>query len=89
MRTTSILQLLLTVPALAFPEYRDVPKRDGNLIRSEYPVKSRRSTEDDRAAAVIEGFRHAWAGYKQYAFPNDELHPVSNTFGNSRYEAHI
>ena len=37
-----------------------------------------------RADAVQEAFVHAWTGYKKYAFPNDELHPVSNGFGNSR-----
>lgn len=39
----------------------------------------------DRAQAVIDTFRLSWAGYSTYAFPNDELHPVTNTFGNSRY----
>nr|POF13290.1 mannosyl-oligosaccharide alpha-1,2-mannosidase 1b [Quercus suber] len=34
-----------------------------------------------RADGVKEAFQHAWAGY---AFPNDELYPVSNGFGNSR-----
>ncbi|KAF3008486.1 maturation of Asn-linked oligosaccharides protein [Curvularia kusanoi] len=38
----------------------------------------------DRAQAVIDTFRLSWAGYSTYAFPNDELHPVTNTFGNSR-----
>ena len=86
MRSFSLTCLLLASPALAAPEYRDNPRRDGNLIRSEYSVKTRHSTEAHRAAAVVEGFRHAWSGYKQYAFPNDELHPVSNTFGNTRCE---
>ncbi|KAF1925525.1 glycoside hydrolase family 47 protein [Didymella exigua CBS 183.55] len=38
----------------------------------------------DRAQAVIDTFRLSWEGYYQYAFPNDELHPVTNTYGNSR-----
>jgi len=42
------------------------------------------SNEDDRAAAVVEAFRHAWLGYKTYAFPHDELHPVSDGYGDSR-----
>lgn len=42
------------------------------------------STEIDRAAAVVETFQTAWDGYKEYAFPNDELHPVTNSFGNPR-----
>ena len=85
MRTSGFLQLLLAAPAFAAPEYRDGPKRNGNLIRAEYPrAEDKKTKEARRAAAVVEGFRHAWAGYKEYAFPNDELHPVSNTFGNSR-----
>lgn len=38
----------------------------------------------DRAQAVVDTFRLSWEGYYQHAFPNDELHPVSNTYGNSR-----
>lgn len=53
------------------------------------PIKSRYATnattnEADRAAAVIEAFRHAWTGYSTYAFPHDELHPVSDGYGDSR-----
>lgn len=38
-----------------------------------------------RAAAVKEAFQFAWEGYYKYAFPNDELRPVTNGFTNSRY----
>ena len=37
-----------------------------------------------RADAVKQTFQIAWDGYYKYAFPNDELHPVSNSFGNPR-----
>jgi len=39
---------------------------------------------EERAQAVVDTFRTAWAGYYKYAFPNDELKPVSNSFSNSR-----
>lgn len=39
----------------------------------------------DRAQAVVDTFRLSWEGYYKYAFPNDELYPVTNSFGNSRY----
>jgi mannosyl-oligosaccharide alpha-1,2-mannosidase len=39
---------------------------------------------EDRAQAVVDTFRTAWEGYYEYAFPNDELKPVSNGFSNSR-----
>ena len=38
----------------------------------------------DRAQAVIDTFRLSWEGYHTYAFPADELKPVSNNAGNSR-----
>jgi len=37
-----------------------------------------------RAEAVKDAFRTAWDGYYTYAFPNDELKPETNSFGNSR-----
>ena len=39
----------------------------------------------DRAQAVVNAFRISWNGYYKYAFPNDELKPVTNGFSNSRY----
>ncbi|KAI9839391.1 MAG: maturation of Asn-linked oligosaccharides protein [Sclerophora amabilis] len=41
-------------------------------------------TSPTRAEAVKEAFNHAWAGYYQYAFPSDELRPVSIQPSNSR-----
>lgn len=37
-----------------------------------------------RAEAVKEAFEFAWAGYYKYAFPNDQLEPVTNTATNPR-----
>jgi mannosyl-oligosaccharide alpha-1,2-mannosidase len=37
-----------------------------------------------RADAVIEMFRFAWNGYKNIAFPNDHLLPVTGTWDNGR-----
>lgn len=39
----------------------------------------------ERADAVKQTFQIAWDGYKKYAFPNDELAPLSNGFLNPRY----
>lgn len=39
----------------------------------------------ERADAVKSAFTFAWNGYYKYAFPHDELHPVSNNFSDSRY----
>uniref|UniRef100_A0A8C9ZJ45 alpha-1,2-Mannosidase n=1 Tax=Sander lucioperca TaxID=283035 RepID=A0A8C9ZJ45_SANLU len=35
----------------------------------------------DRLAAVCDAFRHAWKGYKEYAWGHDELKPISRSFG--------
>jgi mannosyl-oligosaccharide alpha-1,2-mannosidase len=40
--------------------------------------------DNERANAIKEAFQFAWNGYFEHAFPNDELHPISNTFSNSR-----
>jgi hypothetical protein len=41
-------------------------------------------TPNQRAEAVKNEFKFAWKGYYKHAFPNDELHPPWNTYGNSR-----
>lgn len=38
----------------------------------------------ERAQAVVDTFKLSWEGYYKYAFPNDELKPVTNGFSNSR-----
>ena len=47
-------------------------------------VLSAQSNSQQKADAVKEAFQHAWDGYMKYAFPHDELHPVSNGYGDSR-----
>ncbi|KAB1280051.1 Endoplasmic reticulum mannosyl-oligosaccharide 1; 2-alpha-mannosidase [Camelus dromedarius] len=34
----------------------------------------------ERQKAVIDAFRHAWAGYRKFAWGHDELRPVSRSF---------
>ncbi|KAF2875500.1 mannosyl-oligosaccharide 1,2-alpha-mannosidase precursor [Massariosphaeria phaeospora] len=41
-------------------------------------------TNQERAQAVIDAFRLSWEGYYTYAFPGDELKPVTNESSNSR-----
>jgi mannosyl-oligosaccharide alpha-1,2-mannosidase len=42
------------------------------------------AVSQNRAQAVKEAFEFAWYGYHTFAFPNDELHPLNNSFSNSR-----
>lgn len=51
----------------------------------EHLLKLDSDHDHHRADAVKEAFQFAWNGYMKYAFPHDELHPVSNGFGDSRY----
>lgn len=48
------------------------------------PRQNVNASQQARADAVKQTFQTAWNGYKQFAFPNDELFPLTNKFGNSR-----
>ncbi|KAL6709403.1 hypothetical protein ACN47E_001810 [Coniothyrium glycines] len=55
-----------------------------NYIKRKEDFTQDAPSREDRAQAVIATFRLSWEGYYQYAFPNDELKPVTNGFSNSR-----
>lgn len=38
-------------------------------------------SESVRLEAVKEAFRHAWKGYKQFAWGHDELKPLAKSYG--------
>jgi mannosyl-oligosaccharide alpha-1,2-mannosidase len=74
---STILLVTLSLRALALPQ--NVPKNlKAHGKRNDLPPA------EERAQAVVDTFRTAWTGYYEYAFPNDELKPVSNGFSNSR-----
>ncbi|PVH93200.1 glycoside hydrolase family 47 protein [Periconia macrospinosa] len=79
-RVISAIALAACLPGvLALP--RNTPKilkSAGQQKRADLP------SPEERTQAVIDTFRTAWAGYEEYAFPNDELKPVTNGFSNSR-----
>lgn len=54
------------------------PQRGGEKRQYDSPV--------NRSQAVVDTFKLSWEAYYQYAFPNDELYPITNSFGNSRYK---
>ncbi|KAG4430881.1 hypothetical protein IFR05_013640 [Cadophora sp. M221] len=73
----------LVVPVVALISGNTQAAPHGNLItRQSRP--DNHTLNRERADAVKASFEFAWDGYKKYAFPNDELHPVSNGFSNSR-----
>jgi mannosyl-oligosaccharide alpha-1,2-mannosidase len=75
----------ISLGALLFSSAIALPRNDPiNLVTQS--VEQRQYTAPvDRAQAVIDTFKLSWEGYYKYAFPNDELKPVSNGFSNSRY----
>lgn len=40
--------------------------------------------DTEKADAVKDVFKTAWEGYYKYAFPHDNLHPVSNGYDDDR-----
>jgi mannosyl-oligosaccharide alpha-1,2-mannosidase len=64
--------------ALALPS--NVPENLATNARRERQY----SAPTNRAQAVVDTFKLSWEGYYKYAFPNDELLPVNNSFSNSR-----
>ncbi|MCJ1308085.1 maturation of Asn-linked oligosaccharides protein [Agyrium rufum] len=88
MHYSILLSTLVVNGAFAAVPYRNNAVRQGNTIRSTATQTIFKSeaivSNTDRAEAVKDAFKFAWNGYYTYAFPNDELHPVSNGFGNSR-----
>jgi mannosyl-oligosaccharide alpha-1,2-mannosidase len=54
-------------------------------VKRQYTPPYDAPNSGDRAQAVVDAFKLSWEGYYRYAFPNDELMPVTNGFSNSRY----
>lgn len=74
---------LTTAVASALPS--NIPE-NLRARRNEAPRSSlhRLSSAEERAQAVKDVFRVSWDGYYTYAFPMDELLPVTNNGSNSR-----
>jgi hypothetical protein len=68
---------LCSLTVLAIPQGQD--------LRNRQPRPDDHDLNRQRADAVKEAFTFAWDGYHKYAFPHDELHPVTNGFSDSRY----
>jgi mannosyl-oligosaccharide alpha-1,2-mannosidase len=74
-----ILSLAIALPTA-------LPTNDPVDIAIDTIVKRQSREPADRAQAVVNTFKLSWEGYYKYAFPNDELKPVTNGFSNSRYD---
>ncbi|CZR61016.1 related to class I alpha-mannosidase 1B [Phialocephala subalpina] len=70
------------VPVVAFFSTTLAVPHPANLPRQSRP--DNHTLNRERADAVKAAFTYAWDGYYKYAFPNDELHPITNSFSNSR-----
>lgn len=83
-----MLSRLVVVPILASLSL--------TTLAAQYPQPNKRQSytspstaASDRQDAVKEAFTFAWDGYYKYAFPHDELHPVANSYSDSRYPEQI
>lgn len=38
--------------------------------------------QNDKQKAVVDAFKHAWEGYKKYAWGHDHLKPVSKSYND-------
>ncbi|XP_031433646.1 endoplasmic reticulum mannosyl-oligosaccharide 1,2-alpha-mannosidase isoform X2 [Clupea harengus] len=45
------------------------------------PLPAASVSPEDRVEAVREAFRHAWKGYKEFAWGHDELKPITKSYG--------
>ncbi|PPJ51735.1 hypothetical protein CBER1_08888 [Cercospora berteroae] len=69
--SSSILAISAATLTTALPQYEPYPGEP-------------KDESQQRANAVKQAFEFSWQGYSEYAFPNDELLPVTNGFSNSR-----
>jgi mannosyl-oligosaccharide alpha-1,2-mannosidase len=77
---------LFALGVTVLPSALALPTNDPlDLFVPEAVEKRQYSAPEDRAQAVVDTFKLSWDGYYKYAFPNDELKPVTNGFSNSRY----
>ncbi|KPP75104.1 endoplasmic reticulum mannosyl-oligosaccharide 1,2-alpha-mannosidase-like [Scleropages formosus] len=66
-------------PSVKEAEYE---KGDGALPKPGYTTGMQRPVHGiNRLEAVKEAFRHAWKGYKEFAWGHDELKPISKSYG--------
>ncbi|ATY62020.1 mannosidase MsdS [Cordyceps militaris] len=68
MKPAAYLLTAMLSPALALP-----------ALEKSAPVP-----DHARASAVRAAFETAWSGYYKYAWPHDDLHPISNTYEDDR-----
>ena len=78
----SLAYLALVSYALAAPS--KLARRTPTRSYADDPIERRYDVNAARASAVAQTFQIGWDGYYEFAFPNDELDPVTNTFENPR-----
>ncbi|PSN68004.1 glycoside hydrolase [Corynespora cassiicola Philippines] len=61
-----------------------LPRNEVTDIKSSIKRQEDAPSSAEKAQSVVDAFRVSWEGYYKYAFPNDELKPVTNSFSNSR-----
>ncbi|KAF2029320.1 glycoside hydrolase [Setomelanomma holmii] len=75
---------VLTAGAITLPLVAALQSHIALDLPTKHFIQRQYTPPIDRAEAVIDTFRVSWDGYYKYAFPHDELKPVTNGFSDSR-----
>uniref|UniRef100_A0A8R1XT63 alpha-1,2-Mannosidase n=1 Tax=Onchocerca volvulus TaxID=6282 RepID=A0A8R1XT63_ONCVO len=61
-------------------EENDKNKKKQKIQKLKYPKF--KGPQNDKQKAVVDAFKHAWEGYKKYAWGHDHLKPVSKSYND-------
>lgn len=76
--------VVLALASAAFAAPSNLVARTPTRSYPDDSLQRRYDVNEARASAVAQTFQIGWDGYYEFAFPNDELEPVSNGFQNPR-----
>lgn len=66
----------IDIPPVKQDENNNLGARGGGGSKAGFNI---RGPSNDRQRRVVDAFKHAWSGYKAYAWGQDELKPISKT----------
>lgn len=86
-----LLSAVLLASFTLLPACNALPKGYGGAqpLHVSRQLGTSNMTSAERANAVKDAFQFAWDGYYTYAFPHDDLLPVSDGFSDPRYVSEL
>lgn len=65
------------------PDSPRQPEKEDLYLHSSMPLgPALKIRHTERQKAVVDAFKHAWSGYKKYAWGEDDLHPLSKSYSS-------